>query len=217
MHERPVRRILVVEDQALMASLLEDVLTAQGFDVAIATDAASGRKQALAFDPDAALIDVILGSGPSGVDLARILHDEVPGIALVLLTRVADLEAVGVTQEDLPPGTSVLHKDAISEVSMILSAIELALGGDVQGHRSRHEVGSPLDVLTTKQRALLRLAADGLTNAAIARERSLSLRAVEEAFQRIYIALDISVDADINPRVSAVRWYLTVTGLGREP
>jgi DNA-binding NarL/FixJ family response regulator len=215
--DRPVRRILVVEDQPLMASLLEKALSAQGFDVAVASDAASGRKQALTFDPDIALIDVLLGVGPSGVDLARILHVEVPGIALVLLTRVADLEAIGVTRDSLPPGTSVLQKDAIGEASMILSAIESALAGDPQDAASSPAPISPLAVLTSKQRAILRLAADGLTNAAIARERNLSMRAVEEAFQRIYLALGIAIDADINPRVSAVRWYLTMSGLVREP
>lgn len=199
-----------------MATLLEQSLTAQGFQVAVAHDAASGRKQALSFDPDAALIDVLLGTGPNGIDLAQILFDEVPGIAIVLLTRVSDLEALGITRESLPKGTAVLHKDLVNEPSTIVAALEFALGSGVQGSRIAREPINPLEILTSKQRVILRLAADGLTNSAIAREHSLSLRAVEEAFQRIYVALGITIDADINPRVTAVRWYLTVTGLVRE-
>ena len=60
---------------------------------------------------------------------------------------------------------------------------------------------------------ILRLAALGLTNAAIARNRNTQERTVEQRLQAIYAALDIPVHGDFNPRVEAVRRYIASAGL----
>ena len=68
------RRLLVVEDDVLLASLLAESLGASGFDVAVASDAREARDRVDDFDPDVVLLDVALGSGPSGVHLAHALQ-----------------------------------------------------------------------------------------------------------------------------------------------
>ena len=67
---RERRRLLVVEDDALTASLLAETLVSQGFEVVTAHDVVEALRAVDIFDPDAALIDIALGEGPNGIDLA---------------------------------------------------------------------------------------------------------------------------------------------------
>ena len=65
------RRLMLVEDEPLMASLLARSLEAANFIVETASDAAAARKLIQTFDPDIALLDISLGDGPTGVHLAH--------------------------------------------------------------------------------------------------------------------------------------------------
>lgn len=76
---------------ALLATVLQD----KGFLVEAAADVASARTVVRDFDPDCVLIDISLGSGPSGTDLAFMLSQERPEIALLFLTRHPDLRTAG--------------------------------------------------------------------------------------------------------------------------
>ena len=49
--------------------------------------------------------------------------------------------------------------------------------------------------------------ADGLSNASIAKERDITLRAAEALIQRTFIALGVNGDPNVNPRVVAVRMW----------
>jgi len=70
-----------------MASLLSEVLVSQGFVVQTASNTLQARAAVDVFDPDAALLDISLGDGPSGLDLAHVLHRRYPHIALLFLTK----------------------------------------------------------------------------------------------------------------------------------
>jgi DNA-binding response OmpR family regulator len=78
------RRLLVVEDEPLMASLLASALTSAGFSVETASDVLEAREAVRNFDPDAVLLDISLGDGPSGLDLAHVLNRQRPDIALIV-------------------------------------------------------------------------------------------------------------------------------------
>jgi DNA-binding response OmpR family regulator len=68
-----VRRVLVVEDEALLRSLLEANLLSQGFDVQVAEDAMSATKTVASFDPDVLVVDIDLGEGLNGLELVSAL------------------------------------------------------------------------------------------------------------------------------------------------
>ena len=61
------RRLLVVEDEPLTASLLAEALRAHNFEVATAADVLAAQKAVKEFDPDAALIDISLEIGRAHV------------------------------------------------------------------------------------------------------------------------------------------------------
>ena len=68
-------RVLIVEDEALIAMHLAMLVAERGHDVcAIAASAAAAIAQAAAHDPDVVLMDIRLAHGSSGIDAARELH-----------------------------------------------------------------------------------------------------------------------------------------------
>jgi DNA-binding NarL/FixJ family response regulator len=66
--------------------------------------------------------------------------------------------------------------------------------------------------LTIAQVEALRLVAQGYTNAEIAKRRNTSVRAVEQLLGAVFATLNIEVDGPINPRVEAVRRFITAAG-----
>jgi DNA-binding NarL/FixJ family response regulator len=61
--------------------------------------------------------------------------------------------------------------------------------------------------ITASQAEILRMIADGLSNASIAKERDITLRAAEALIQRTFQALGVNSDPTVNPRVVAVRMW----------
>lgn len=207
------RRLLVVEDEALMSSLLVDVVSAAGFSARSAEDVVTARDLVESFDPDVALIDINLGPGPSGLDLAHVLHVTNPGIALLILTKHPDPRTAGIQASDVPPGCGFLRKDLVDDSTYLLAAIESVLRDQPESVRHDLYPHRPLARLTASQVEVLRMVAQGLTNTAIAQHRRVSERAVEKMLQAIFTTLGISPTDPVNPRVEAVRMYIEAAGL----
>jgi CheY-like chemotaxis protein len=108
------RKVLVVEDDALLRSLIISKLEADGFVVQATDSAATARKIADDFDPDVALLDIELGNGPTGIDLALILRKSQPEIALVFLTHIPEPRVVGIDNRKIPKNAAYLAKDRIT-------------------------------------------------------------------------------------------------------
>ena len=210
------RRLLLVEDEPLLASLMVEVLRGVGFEVAHASSAVEARSLLDAFDPDAALVDVHLGPGPSGLHLGHVLARTHPHVGVLLLSRFADLSAAGLDGFALPPGSVFIPKDRIVDTGVLLGAIDAVLAGHPTPAATDHVLG-PLEQLTRAQLSVLRLAASGLSNAAIAARRGTSERSVEQHLQGVYAGLGIELGGDVNPRVEAVRRYVQVAGLPTGP
>jgi len=212
------RRVLLVEDEPLLASLMGQVLTDSGLSVRVCTSETEARSALREFDLDAALIDVHLGSGPSGLYLAHALSRSHPHVGILLLSRHEDLSAAGLDTWELPPGSAFLRKEQVSDREVLLAAIEGVLRGSPSPVPSKSDGAGDgsLGGLTRAQLAVLRLAALGLTNTAIAARRETSERSVERLLRSVYETLGIPVDAHVNPRVEAVRRYVAAAGLPAE-
>jgi len=206
------RRLLIVEDEHLVALFLKETLEGAGFEVATAPNAIEALKIAKKFDPDIAVLDINLGEGPTGVELAFVLDKKQPGIALLILTRHPDLRTAGYGPEDIPKDCGFLRKDLINDSSSVVEAIENVVSRKTK-IRQDWDPDRPLGSLSSHQIEILRLAATGLTNAAIAKHRNTSSRAVEQALKSIYESLQIEVSGDINPRVEAVRRFVIAAGV----
>lgn len=211
------RRILLIEDEQLTASLLEQSLTSQGFTVATAGNAADALAAVDRFDPDAALIDIALGDGPSGLDLAHVLHREHPWIALLILTKQPDPRVAGPFEGDLPPGCGFLRKELVRNADHLLESIESVFASRLTDVRHDTDPNRPLAALTRGQIEILRLIALGYNNEAIAEQRGVTRSSVERSIIRIFRSLQIETRADLNPRVEAARQFMLASGIPSRP
>jgi DNA-binding NarL/FixJ family response regulator len=207
------RKVLIVEDEPLLRSLIAANLERDGFQVESVGSAAEARKAVKDFDPDVALLDIELGDGPTGVDLALILRRQLPTIALVFLTHIPEPRVVGIDNKKIPKNAAYLNKERIADPGVVIEAIEAALRDRVRSNFRDDKKDHPLVDVSRSQLAVLQMVALGMSNAEIAKERDTSIRAVENLVKRALIAAGIDPDAGGNPRVTAAREYIKVAGL----
>jgi DNA-binding NarL/FixJ family response regulator len=208
-------RVMIVEDNSFARVTLGGTLAAAGVDV---VHEASSAHEALALARgsalDAALIDLDLGDGPTGADLAVALRRQVGPVGIVILTSFADPRAAGVDASLLPPGTGYLTKGSLGDADALVIALARAVrlavtSGDDPGVTIRE---SRLAGLTDNQMELLRMVSAGLSNAEIARERGIGESAVERTVARVAQHLGIGIDSRTNRRVLLARAYIEETG-----
>lgn len=204
--------MLIVEDEPLVASLLADVLVTHGFEVQATPDVLAARAAVRTFDPDAVLLDISLGDGPSGLDLAYVLGRERPDIAVIFLTKHPDPRTAGIASADLPEGCGFLRKDRVRDTEYLLESIEAVLADRPREVRHDMDPAKPLANLTSKQVDVLRLMAAGYTNERIAALRGTSVSTVERWTNEIFRALQID-RRFVNQRVEAVRQFIAAAGL----
>lgn len=211
----PARRVLVVEDDVLVGTLLRTHLAAAGFETRHAADAIEARQAVDVFDPDAAVVDVYLGDGPSGLDLVRYLERARPGIAAVVLTR----HPSPATASRLPADVAFLDKGRIDDPALVVDAIEAALRGRGAAVRAVPVADETrIDSLTAPQRDVLRLIALGYGNREIARSRGVSLSGAEQAVSAVFKALGLSEGGgELAPRVEAARRFMLAEGIPLRP
>lgn len=197
----------------MVAALLADALTAGGFSVVSAGDVVSARERILDFDPDGLIIDISLGPGPSGVDLAYAIRKERADIAILFLTRHPDLRTAGVSADQVPPNCGFVRKDRVTDKGYLINAIEKVLTDSDRDVRHDDDPSRPLGNLSEKQLTFLRLMALGYTNEAMAKETGLAVSSVERWVVGIFRDMGIESRGNVNPRVEAVRRYVAVAGI----
>lgn len=208
---RPSRRLLIVEDDPFTRGLLADAFTHEGFEVVAVGTAVEAVRCFDREDPDALVVDVNLGAGADGLELANALRSRAPYLAILVLTRFPSPAVAGVRHR-IPPHAAFLSKDAAHDPQTIVAALESALNDEVPPV-SGIAPDSPLARLTPAQLAVLRMVAEGWTNAEIAAKRGSTLRAIEKLTHRAIVGLGIVEDSRRNARVEAVRIYVAAFGV----
>lgn len=206
------RHILVVEDEHLLRDLLARTLESLGFEVTTAANAADAKRAVKTADPDAMLVDIELGPGPTGLDLAEVIARQRPDIGIVFLTNMPDPRFSGKDSKAVLKNQAYMRKSAINSGSELIEAIEAVLKDSVT-KEYRHDLASnrPLADLSQRQLATLKLVAEGKTNQQIAALRGTSVRAVEAMVSRIFQSLGLD-PSSANPRVEAVAQYNKLKG-----
>lgn len=202
------RRILIVEDDALLRELIARTLEGEGFTVTTAANAADAKRAFASADPDGAVLDVELGPGPTGFDLADALRALSPDLPIVFLTNLPDPRFAERTSDGLPTGVAYLRKTDLSHVDVLVETLDLALRGRNGLPRHDRNPDRPLAGLTRKQVEVMRLVAEGRSNAGIAEARGITVKAVEDTIGRACAALGIDTKSEGNARVAAARAFL---------
>ena len=209
------RKIVIVEDEPLMASLLVQALIAANFQVESAPDAAKARKVIDRFDPDILLLDISLGDGPSGIHLAHVIHETRPDIAILILTKHPDAKSATADGLELPNNVGFLRKHLVNDIQYLLGAIEKVLTDRSQEVRQDQPAENLISKLSPQAIKVIGLVAQGYTNTEIALRINLSIKSVERWIDTIYKDLYIDAKGPINPRVEAARQYYLAAGISQ--
>lgn len=210
-------RVLIGEDEALLREGLRLMLTRDGIDVVDAVgDARTLVERAGAVEPDVVVTDIRMppGNADDGLRAAiRLRRREVPVLVLSQhVQRRYALELLG----ERPSGVGYLLKQRIADPGTFCRDVRRVAGGDtvldaevvtaMVARVQRHS--DALQRLTPRQGEVLAQVAQGRSNAAIARELTITEKAVVHHVSRIYEALGIPDSTDDHRRVLAVVSYL---------
>ena len=208
-------RVVIAEDQVLLREGLARLFADGGHEV-VATlgDADSVLEVVDAEQPDLIVLDIRMPPTYSdeGARAAREVKDRHPEIGVLVLSQhIETSHAVDLVGR---PGFGYLLKDRVLEVEEFLqTAARIAAGGSaldptVVGKLVNPAAGSPLARLSDRERHVLELMAEGLTNTAIGQRLVLSQRTVEAHVRHVLLKLDIPESEDGNRRVLAVLTHL---------
>lgn len=118
------RRILIVDDNHELSSLMVIQLNAAGFDVITATSAADAIAEATAVHPDLAILDILM-EGSSGLELARLLRDQFK-VPFMFLSVLEDADTVNSATEIGALAYLVKPQDLRQLVPLVTAALARA-------------------------------------------------------------------------------------------
>ena len=201
-----VIKVMLVEDEEFTRNMVAEMLTTSGITVAAVNSVSKALSTIDSFDPHVVLTDLDLGFGPDGADLLLKVFKERPWTGMVIMTAHASPELAINDASRIPDPTVYIVKSEIKSISNLLLAIEESIEKTGK-FQSSFATTSEKIIITASQAEILRMIADGLSNASIAKERNITLRAAEALIQRTFLALGVNGDPNVNPRVVAVRMW----------
>ncbi|MFC5000943.1 response regulator [Dactylosporangium cerinum] len=208
-------RVLIVEDQVLLRDGLTRMLTAYGFDVTTTGADGDGLAERLvAARPDVAVVDVRLPPTftDEGLRAAVAARRARPGLPVLVLSQYVERLYARDLLADRAGAVGYLLKDRVGEVREFVDAIHrVAAGGTVMDPEVVAQLlhrPDALDSLTTREGEVLRLMAEGHSNAAIAARLVLAEKSVNNLINSLFAKLGLAPSTDQHRRVLAVLSYL---------
>ena len=207
-------KLLIVEDDKILLTMMSGALTSEGFNVLAASDAQSAMQYFDKARPDVVILDIDLGAGPSGIDLANKMRQISGRIAIVFCTSFKDMRFIQGDYLKYPLHTVVLKKADVVNIekfsNAINEAVELIRESDESKPDQLHE--KYYKDLTALEIELLTLIAGGHSNKQVAAEKGISLKSCENAIARLAKKLEIPAAEQSNQRVLLTRKYLELSG-----
>lgn len=214
-------RVVIAEDHYLVREGVRQVLESSGeVDVLAAVGNATELLDAIErLHPDAAITDIRMPPehGTEGIDAARQIRVEHPGVGVVVLSQHAGESYAFDLLADGAEGRAYLLKERVGDLDQLLHALREVVAGRsvidpivveaLVNRRARRE-GSGLGELTPRELDVLRGMAEGQSNAGIAKQLILSESAVEKHITSIFGKLRLGAESHVHRRVAAVLAYL---------
>lgn len=211
-------RVGIVEDQPLFRSMLEVTLgTVPGLEVVAAVGSVAQARTALGPGAvDVAVLDIDLPDG-NGIALGVTLRRGQPGLGILLLSAHDAMDLLLDLPADVKHGWSYLSKTSSTSTDALVAAIRSTAAGRTTLdpallERMEPRAGSAVAGLTDRQYEVLRLLAQGLSNAGIGEALGIAEKSVQNHINAIYAGLGIDADPSRNPRVTAALRLLEETG-----
>jgi DNA-binding NarL/FixJ family response regulator len=211
-------RVVIAEDSALLREGLARILAEGDFEVAgQCADADELRDVVRRRRPNVAVVDVRMPPTHTdeGARAARELREEYPEMGVLLLSQVVEAAHALALFSERPEGFGYLLKDRVLEIDDFLEAVRrvgrggTAIDPDVIAQLlGRPREDDPLSELTPREREVLALMAEGLSNRGICGRLFLSPKTVEAHVKNIFMKLGLMPAPDDHRRVLAVLAFL---------
>ena len=216
-------RVVIAEDLFLLRDGLVRLVEAHGHSVAAAVGTGPAALEALLTQhPDVAIVDVRLPPTFTDEGLRAVLaaRREVPGLPVLILSQHVEQLYAREILADGHGGIGYQLKDRVMDAAQFMDALQRVAGGGtaldptvVAKLLGRPGRADPLATLTDRERSVLELMAEGLSNTAIAARLFLSEGAISKYTTTIFAKLSLAADDDTNRRVRAVLTYLNADPL----
>lgn len=211
-------RVVIAEDMVLLRAGLTQLLEAAGIEVVgEAGDAEALVSLVAAHGPDVALVDIKLPPTHTdeGLRAAVRIRQEHPDTAALLLSSYLDVRYAADLLETGAGACGYLLKERVAHPDVLQDALRRVSDGEcvldpavVTQLMNRTRVRGPLDELTPREREILDLMAQGLSNARIGSLLGLSQRTVESHVRNLFVHLGLEESPDSSRRVLAVLTYI---------
>ena len=211
-------RIALADDEVLLLEGLSRLLTEAGLEVvATAGDPQELLRRVRLTRPDAVVVDIKMP--PTHTDEGLVAAHEIasrhPGTGVLVLSHYLDSRYAMRLLEELPGGAGYLLKDRVSDVAVLVDALQRVREGEcvidptiVARLMARRQESGPLSELTPREREVLSLMAEGYANPAICERLFLSKKTVETHVRQIFMKLNLREAPEQHRRVAAVLAFL---------
>lgn len=211
-------RVVIAEDAAVLRELLAQMLTMRGHEVAASVgDADALRAAAAEHRPDVAVVDIRMPPTHTddGLRAAIDIRRDRPGTGVLLFSQYIETKYATRLLAEGSAGVGYLLKERVADIAEFTDALSrVAAGGtaldpevvtQLAGAGRRTE---DLATLTGRERDVLRLMAEGRSNASIAQCLHVSAGTVEKHVAAVFTKLQLPASEDQNRRVLAVIRFL---------
>jgi DNA-binding NarL/FixJ family response regulator len=184
-----------------------------------AEDAAELQRHVRRTRPDAAIVDIRMPPTHTdeGIVAAQAIRTQHPDVGVLVLSQYVEPTYAMRLLDEHPERVGYLLKERVFDVAVLIDAQRRISDGEtvvdptivsrLLGRRRRVD---PLGELTEREREVLSLVAEGLSNNAIAGRLFITERTVEAHVKQIFLRLHLSATPDSHRRVLAVLAYLRV-------
>ncbi|MDG4822613.1 response regulator transcription factor [Asanoa sp. WMMD1127] len=211
-------RIVIADDAVLLREGLVRLVTEHGHEVAAAVGDGPSLVEAIVREkPDVSIVDVRMPPSHTdeGLKAAVEARRLVPGTPVLVLSQYVEVSYADDLLADRAGAVGYLLKDRVAAITEFLDALGRVAGGGtvldpevVAQLLVRRRRDDPLRELTAREREVLGLMAEGMSNTAIARKLVVSDGAVEKHVRNIFTKLQLPPDEEQHRRVLAVLAYL---------
>jgi DNA-binding NarL/FixJ family response regulator len=211
-------KVVLADDSVLLREGIARLLEDAGFDVVgQAANADELMLRVRSYSPDVAIVDIRMPPTQTdeGLRAAKEIREKYPATSVLVLSQYVEPAYAMDLLAESAEGVGYLLKDRVADIPEFVAAVKrVAEGGSaldptVVSHLVGRRRGSdPLSNLTPREREVLELMAEGLSNQAVAERLVVTERAVEKHVTSIFGKLRLAADAESHRRVLAVLAYL---------
>jgi len=161
--------------------------------------------------PEVAILDLDLGTGPTGLDVARLLRKNNSKIGIVFLTSLEDPRLLRGKSAALPENSVYLVKHDINTPDLIVKAVKESL--EVSSIKNQSLNSKNNTDLSDSYIEIMGLIAEGCSNAEISKRKFITEKSVEVAISRLAKKLNIENEPGSNQRIKIAKEYFKLKGL----